>query len=130
MKIIKASRPDKDAYYGDLAVYHGVLHIYLEDVLVELDEDYELNYYDDDDSWASGSDDGNWYDGNTGNVVLSQSQVLNRVLGRLENEMSEEPGVYNINGEFTIPYTMKDNGLVEIVYSECEFYDLSVEEVY
>ena len=130
MKIIKASRPDKDAYYGDLAVYHGVLHIYLEDVLVELDEDYELNYYEGDDSWASGSDDGNWYDGNTGNVVLTQSQVLNRVLGRLENEMSEEPGVYTINGEFTIPYTMKDNGLVEIVYSECEFYDLSVEEVY
>lgn len=130
MKIIKASRPDKDEYYGDLAVYHGVLHIYLEDVLVELDEDYELNYYEDDDSWASGSDDGNWYDGNTGNVVLSQSQVLNRVLDSLEDEMSEEPGVYRINGEFTIPYTMKDNGLVEIVYSECEFYDLSVEEVY
>lgn len=130
MKIIKASRPDKDAYYDDLAVYHGVLHIYLEDVLVELDEDYELNYYDDDNSWASGSDDGNWYDGNTGNVVLTQAKVLNRVLGSLENEMSEEPGVYNINGEFTIPYTMKDNGLVDIVYSECEFYDLSVEEVY
>lgn len=130
MKVIKASRPNKDAYYSDLAVYHGVLHIYLEDVLVELDEDYELNYYEDDDSWASGSDNGNWYDGNTGNVVLTQQQVLNRVLYALQEGISEEPGIYSINTEFTIPYTMKDNGLVDIVHSDCEFYNLSVDEVY
>lgn len=128
MKIIKASRLDKE--YDEFTKFHGHMVCYLEDVLVELDEDYELSYYEDNYDWASGSDDGNWYDGSTGNVIMSQSRMADIVLMKLEEEISEEPGIYNINGEFTIPYTMKDNGVVEIDYSECEFYDLSVEEVY
>lgn len=123
MRIIKASRDNE---------IKSSISIELEDVLVELDEDYELNYVDEDQPWAESpdSEDGDWYDEETGNYIMGPDRVQLLVLFMLEQEISGEPGIYRVNGELSIGYRVYDDGNAREDRDGNEIYDLSVEEIY
>lgn len=130
MRIIKASRLDKKSDFDDEIISH--ISIELEDVLVELDEDYELNYVDEDLPWSYSpdSEDGDWYDEETGNYIMGPDRVQLLILFMLEDEISGEPGVYRINGQFDIGYRVFKDGNAREDRDGNEIYDLSVEEIY
>lgn len=123
MKIIKAST-DREI--------RSAISIELEDVLVELDEDYELNYVDEDQPWAESpdSEDGDWYDEETGNYVMGPDRVALLILFMIEDELSGDPGIYRINGQFDIGYRVFEDGNAREDRDGNEIYDLSIEEIY
>lgn len=123
MRIIKASRSDDEI--------KSSISIELEDVLVELDEDYELNYVDEDQPWAESpdSEDGDWYDEETGNYIMGRDRVALLTLFMLEDQISGEPGIYRINGQFDIGYRVFKDGNAREDRDNNEIYDLSIEEV-
>lgn len=108
------------------------ISIKLEDVLVELDEDYQLNYVDEDQPWAESpdSEDGDWYDEETGNYIMGPDRVQLLVLFMLEQEISRELGIYRVNGELSIGYRVYDDGNAREDRDGDEIYNLSVEEIY
>ena len=124
MRIIKTSRLNDEI--------KSSISIELEDVLVELDEDYELNYVDEDQPWAESpdSEDGDWYDEETGNYIMGPDRVQLLVLFMLEDQISGEPGIYRINGQFDIGYRVFEDGNAREDRDGDEIYDLSIEEVY
>ena len=124
MRIIKASRVNDEI--------KSSISIELEDVLVELDEDYELNYVDEDQPWAESpdSEDGDWYDEETGNYIMGPDRVQLLVLFMLEQEISGEPGIYRVNGQFDIGYRVFEDGNAREDRDGNEIYDLSIEEIY
>ena len=123
MRIIKASRVNDEI--------KSSISIELEDVLVELDEDYELNYVDEDQPWAESpdSEDGDWYDEETGNYIMGPDRVALLTLFMLEDQISGEPGIYRINGQFDIGYRVFKDGNAREDRDNNEIYDLSIEEI-
>lgn len=124
MRIIKASRLNDEI--------KSSISIELEDVLVELDEDYELNYVDEDQPWAEcpDSEDGDWYDEETGNYIMGPDRVQLLILFMLEDQISGDPGIYRINGQFEIGYRVFQDGNAREDRDGNEIYDLSIEEIY
>ena len=124
MRMIKTSRVNDEI--------KSSISIELEDVLVELDEDYELNYVDEDQPWAESpdSEDGDWYDEETGNYIMGPDRVQLLTLLMLEDQISGEPGIYRINGQFDIGYRVFKDGNAREDRDNNEIYDLSIEEIY
>lgn len=96
-----------------------------------MDEDYELNYVDEDQLWAESpdSEDGDWYDEETGNYIMGPDRVALLTLFMLEDQISGEPGIYRINGQFDIGYRVFKDGNAREDRDNNEIYDLSIEEI-